>query len=511
MIIFTNDDYRRIQAWLKANSVKDSELPHFTSENGSEKIAILQDGKNVLITLNELKQLVGGIVRVLTPPTISNVDNNVVIDAKIYDKIYFTMSTETINHYPYLKDNGTPIDENNTHEYTQPFSINKNVTVRAIAVYTNSEGEILKSNITEELVYLQKILEAPIITFKDSDNEVTLENPNEEGDIYYTLDGSIPNTDSTKYKGPFKIEKNCRIYAIVVVDTSMSKVVWEDLEFNIESIDIPTPDGLIYKGSEQTAFSEDVLNSTKYTYEGSVKETNAGKYSVTFILNDKAGTKWIDGTTEDKEIEWIIAKKPTTITWNTGTEYEVGSKIPVATSSDSFSVKYYRDNIEITLPYVLQNEDIGNLTIVAKNILSEDDKKNYVEKSVTKTFTIKEQSIPWQYACISEDDLDSIVGPLVEEFGDDAINKVSIDSLNGISFTQYSPNDKGIQEIQIESSSPILILTFPKNTEYELVALSTAETSLADYLLGQNYSEDVYITIYAIDGGGKVKLSKKEI
>lgn len=440
MNIFTNDDYRRIQAWLKANSVKDSELPHFTSENGSEKIAILQDGKNVLITLNELKQLIGGIVRVLTPPTIINVDNNVVIDAKI-GTIYYTVGTD---HYPYLDSEGNPVD-NNTKEYDKPFSITENVTVRAIAKYTNSEGELLTSEITEKLVYFQKPL---------------------------------------------------------------------------EEIEIPTPeDNLTYTGKDQIAFNNlDTSDDSPYTISGVIKATNVGDYEATFKLKNTAETKW-KGKKEgidEVEVLWSINKKKCEIKWSNPSgnfgEKEVGNIINFSATVDNGEITYYKNGTEeIASPYTLKPEDIGTfIKVVARHTLNDVD--NYiVADDVTKTITVKEQSIPWQYACINENDLDSIVGPLVEEFGDDAINKVSIDSLNGISFTQYSPNDKGIQEIQIESSSPILILTFPKNTEYELVALSTAETSLAEFLLGHNYSEDVYVAIYAIDGGGKVKLSKKEI
>lgn len=485
MLIFTNDDYRRIQAWLKANSVKDSELPHFTSENGSEKIAIVQDGKNVLITLNELKQLIGGIVRVLTPPTISNVDNNVVIDAKIYDKIYYTVSTTT-DYYPYLDSTGKPIDIVNTSEYNQPFPIDKNVIVRAIAVFTNSEGEILKSTITEELVYLQKTLDAPNIEFEETTNIVTLENPNDEGDIYYTLDGNTPTVESNKYVEPFKITNDCTIKAIVVVDTSVSKVAYKELSFYIREIPVPTPNNLTYNGSLQYAFSS---NDDYSVSDGVVSGTDAGEYSVKFILNNPTETKWkdIDRGISEVKVSWSIKRKQTTITWNVSTEYEVGNTIPAATSSDSFNVEHYRDGILIDLPYVVKDGDIGTLTITAKNILPDEAKNNYEGASVTEKFTIKEQSIPWQYATISEEELDTVMTNVDMDSVDNPFNSLKLSYFNGIEFTDVNSDELSIE---IEGGKPYLILSYPTGNK-NFIAADT---------MGNPYdSDDVYMGHNSVD------------
>lgn len=432
MLIFTNDDYRRIQAWLKANSVKDSELPHFTSENGSEKIAILQDGKNVLITLNELKQLIGGIVRVLTPPTISNVNNKVVIDAKI-GTIYYTVGTD---HYPHLDSNGDPID-NNTKEYDKPFDINENVTVRAIAKYINSEGEILQSSITEELVYLQK------------------------------------------------------------------------------EIDIPTPNNnLTYKGEEQTGFTNlDTSEDSPYTISGVIKATNAGEYEAIFTLKNTAETKWKDreeGISEVK-VPWSISKKQTEIKWTVSTEYKVGDTIPAATSSDSFNVEYYRDGILIDLPYVVKDGDIGPLSITAKNILSEDDKKNYIEKSVTKTFTIKEQSIPWQYGLFSGSELLSIKNGLNVPEGENWFNYITYNHLKTYSsnFTTY----EGTEIINIIGTSErgYVVLSYPSNTNKEWVLKDSTTGTPFDTTTaykGSNITDNIKIKVYQL-GASDAKLYKE--
>lgn len=484
MLIFTNDDYRRIQAWLKANSVKDSELPHFTSENGSEKIAIVQDGKNVLITLNELKQLIGGIVRVLTPPTISNVNNKVVIDAKI-GTIYYTVGTD---HYPHLNSNGDPID-NNTKEYDKPFDINENVTVRAIAKYINSEGELLTSKITEELVYLQKILEAPDIKFEN--NTVTLAHNNDEGVIYYTLDGSTPTKESNQYTNSFKIYSDCTIKAIVAVDTFVSNVAWKKLEFEYTKIDIPTlKENLTYNGEELIAFKDlDDSEDSPYTISGVIKATNAGEYGATFTLKNTAETKWKDRGEgiSDVTVSWRINKKKCEIKWNNPSgdfgEKEVGTKIAFSATADNGTVTFYRNNPSetITSPYTLKDSDRDALTeIVAKNTLNDVD--NYiVADDVTKTITVKEQSILYEYQFMSTDDLLTLIE------GDTG-------NLEYLEYEDFPSNWKTFDNGPILLEGESLILAYPPEGDPKLK--DDLDGEFITYLLTTNTSKPPYIKIY---------------
>lgn len=51
---FTQEDYRKIEAWLKSRAVKDSEFMQASPLNGKEWVAILQDGHNKKIKLDSL-------------------------------------------------------------------------------------------------------------------------------------------------------------------------------------------------------------------------------------------------------------------------------------------------------------------------------------------------------------------------------------------------------------------------------------------------------------------------
>lgn len=61
----TNNDYRKIQAWLKTNAVKDTELETAKTVFNSDITTVVQEGKNKKITLKDLKKFiaVGTIIK----------------------------------------------------------------------------------------------------------------------------------------------------------------------------------------------------------------------------------------------------------------------------------------------------------------------------------------------------------------------------------------------------------------------------------------------------------------
>lgn len=93
-----------------------------------------------------------------------------------------------------------------------------------------------------------------------------------------------------------------------------------------QAVEIPTEDDteFVYSGAEQTyAIAENVL----YTVSGNVQK-DAGTYTVTVALKDKANYVWPDGTTNDRTYTFMINPKPVTATW-VGLEQVYGSAEPV--------------------------------------------------------------------------------------------------------------------------------------------------------------------------------------
>jgi hypothetical protein len=52
-MFFTTEDYKKIQEWLQHNSIKDTDLPDTGELTGTETLVIVQNGKNVRVSLSE--------------------------------------------------------------------------------------------------------------------------------------------------------------------------------------------------------------------------------------------------------------------------------------------------------------------------------------------------------------------------------------------------------------------------------------------------------------------------
>ncbi len=93
-----------------------------------------------------------------------------------------------------------------------------------------------------------------------------------------------------------------------------------------QAVEIPIADDteFVYNGAEQTYA---IAESELYTVEGNVQK-DAGTYTVTVALKDKANYVWPDGTTNDRTYTFMINPKPVTATW-VGLEQVYGSAEPV--------------------------------------------------------------------------------------------------------------------------------------------------------------------------------------
>jgi len=66
-----------------------------------------------------------------------------------------------------------------------------------------------------------------------------------------------------------------------------------------------TNTALVYNSNEQSA---GIVENAVYTITGDTKGKNAGSYTATVTLSDKANYEWSDGTTTDLTLPWSIAK-----------------------------------------------------------------------------------------------------------------------------------------------------------------------------------------------------------
>ena len=124
----------------------------------------------------------------------------------------------------------------------------------------------------------------------------------------------------------------------VIVENSDTAFVFEALWDEKTSVQIPLAVKRTYTGSAQQGISG--YDSTNMSYTGTLVATNAGTYSVTFILKDKETTKWSDGTTSNKTVSWSISKASPSINFSTtGSTYSVYCSSSASATSTTDSVK----------------------------------------------------------------------------------------------------------------------------------------------------------------------------
>lgn len=137
--------------------------------------------------------------------------------------------------------------------------------------------------------------------------------------------------------------------------------------------------GLVFNKAEQNG----IPANEAYTVQNG-RAINAGKYTATLIL--KIGYKWSDGTTEDKMVEWEIARRPIEVELTIEKdkyEYTGYAITPSHTVKDKVSLSVLKPS-EYSVSYE-HNKEIGTATMT----VSDKDGGNYqITAPVSKTFEI---------------------------------------------------------------------------------------------------------------------------
>lgn len=113
----------------------------------------------------------------------------------------------------YTLDGSTPTDQSTL--YTGPFQISESVTVKAVLV---AYGEY-SSDVSELEI---QVMDAPQFSLDWHTGRVTMTNPNEDGSIYYTLDGSEPTSESSVYSSPVLLTNAATVKAKVISENGSS-------------------------------------------------------------------------------------------------------------------------------------------------------------------------------------------------------------------------------------------------------------------------------------------------
>lgn len=113
----------------------------------------------------------------------------------------------------YTLDGSTPTDQSTL--YTGPFPVSESVTVKAVLIaYGQYSSDVSQLEI--------QVMAQPQFALDWHTGNVSMTNPNEDGTIYYTLDGSEPTSESNVYSSPVTLTNNTTVKAKVIAETGSS-------------------------------------------------------------------------------------------------------------------------------------------------------------------------------------------------------------------------------------------------------------------------------------------------
>jgi hypothetical protein len=166
---FTQEDYRKIEAWLKSRAVKDSEFMPASPLNGKEWVAILQDGHNKKVRLKTL----------LDQHSMLYSDRDLINVTKTYDLDIMSFE-EAIQYIPEYKRYGgliiTFMDDMGYWQYWQfvPHSKCENITEEEWndrANWKTLENDFIRADDEDTFEFFNRKLSRTEIKFKDKKYE----------------------------------------------------------------------------------------------------------------------------------------------------------------------------------------------------------------------------------------------------------------------------------------------------------------------------------------------------
>ena len=196
-------------------------------------------------------------------------------------KVYISCATPEAKIY-YTLDGTIPTEKSLL--YTEPFSQQSNCTVRVIAKrngYNDSKDTTFNIDVTN--------LTCTPARFSSNNREVSITTLTSDAQIYYTLDGTVPTTQSLLYSEPVRPTLNGTIRAIVVRSGYVNSEV---TEFTVDWLKAEKPT-FSFADGQLTINCTTEGTTIYYTIGGDIPTEQSSVYTSALMLADNAMVKAI--------------------------------------------------------------------------------------------------------------------------------------------------------------------------------------------------------------------------
>ena len=282
----------------------------------------------------------------------------------------------------YTLDNSTPTAESKL--YTEPVALTQDCKIKAIAIADDwNDSSVGTFNSTTGFVKKNYTVVTPAFNSKqvidgvmkeNADSVLTITTSTAGATIYYTLDGSTPTINSSKYENGIKLTENCKVKVFAVKEDMFNS---EQIEADVEWLQVKQPH-ISFNGKyvEMSVDTEDAV--IYYTIDGTNPDTKSKAYQKPFMLEaEETSVKAIAVRANWNNSEY------SSLTYNPGKNYCEApgitrvagtNKIQMTTRTEGATIYYTIDGLNPTVnstAYTTEVEVTENCTVKAMAVESQ--------------------------------------------------------------------------------------------------------------------------------------------